>query len=323
MKLGGQSVDVSINSLVNIINSMAAKIELLEERTSSTGVTFNKMMFASQSEFTRWYTDQNPTGDGLSAFVDVVSIWSFISDNQGTTSEWLATLRSTRSIGFEGNTDSSYAHSMTTKYPSVFVGNAQKILSTNTIEVFKEVDLWKGNGAGDGNKEQLVKSVGQASDSHATYCDDNLRPGELKDMAVKTGTTTAIFLRALVSYLEDERNLLTSYKLQAKDIMLLLSNQVVQIFDDIFDQRTHGKMMSVDNKVAMGARFAWVTLRTGSVSIKPSTARISASSREIWLVSRLLAWRHSSKTWRRNSRNWRRSKHLLVQSWLMRSWMRR
>jgi len=133
-----------------------------------------------------------------------------------------------------GESDSSYAHSMTTKYPAVFVGNAQKILSTNTTEVFKEVDLWKGNGAGDGNKERLVKLVGQASDSrHATYCEDNLKPGDLKDMAVKTGTTTAIFLRALVSYLEDERNLLTSYKLQVKDIMLLLSNQVVQIFDDI------------------------------------------------------------------------------------------
>jgi len=96
-------MDVSINSLVNVINTMAAKIELLEERTSSTGVTFNKMTFALQTEFTRWYTDQNPTGDGLSAFVDVVSIWSFISENQGTTSEWLATLCSTRSIGFEGN----------------------------------------------------------------------------------------------------------------------------------------------------------------------------------------------------------------------------
>lgn len=65
MKLGGQSINVSINSLVNIINSMAAKIELLEERTSSTGVTFNKMTFASQSEFTRWFTEQNPSGDGL------------------------------------------------------------------------------------------------------------------------------------------------------------------------------------------------------------------------------------------------------------------
>lgn len=264
----------------------------------------------------------------------MVSIWSFISDNQGTTSEWLATLRSTRSIGFEGNTDSSYAHSMTTKYPSVFVGNAQKILSTNTIEVFKEVDLWKGNGAGDGNKECLVKSVGQASDSHATYCDDNLRPGDLKDMAVKTGTTTAmIFLRALVSYLEDERNLLTSYKLQGKDIMLLLSNQVVQIFDDIFDQRTHGKMMSLDNKVAMGARFAWVTLQAHTVMEQYLKDRFcqhqAINSTYIRFITRNMASQSAIslasqfKTWRGNSKSWRLSKHLLVPSWLMRSWMQR
>ncbi len=45
------------------------------------------------------------------------------------------------------------------------------------------------------------------------------------------------FWHALVAYLDDEYSMLTSCNLLPKHILLLLSNQVVQICDDLFDYR--------------------------------------------------------------------------------------
>jgi hypothetical protein len=61
--------------------------------------------------------------------------------------------------------------------------------------------------------------------------------GILQDMALKTAKYTMQFWNALMAYIEDEYTLLLSFKLQPKHVLLLLSNQVVQICDDMFEFR--------------------------------------------------------------------------------------
>ena len=55
--------------------------------------------------------------------------------------------------------------------------------------------------------------------------------------------------------------MLSSFNLPAKQTLLLLSNQVVHVCDDLFEFRNQAKGVDVGNKVACASRYAWVTLQ--------------------------------------------------------------
>ena len=54
--------------------------------------------------------------------------------------------------------------------------------------------------------------------------------------------------------------MLLSLQVPEKQIMLLLSNQVMQICEELFEIRQHAANVDTSNKVATASRFAWVTL---------------------------------------------------------------
>jgi len=84
---------------------------------------------------------------------------------------------------------------------------------------------------------------------------------DLTALAVKTAENTDSFWRAFTTYIYEEFTLLTSFKLSDKNVLLLLSNQVVQIFDDLFELRSTASHVDPANKVVMASQYAWVTLR--------------------------------------------------------------
>jgi hypothetical protein len=55
--------------------------------------------------------------------------------------------------------------------------------------------------------------------------------------------------------------MLNSFTLLLKHIMLLLSNQIVQICDDVFELQGNAASVDLNNKGATVACFAWVTLQ--------------------------------------------------------------
>jgi hypothetical protein len=64
-----------------------------------------------------------------------------------------------------------------------------------------------------------------------------------------------------VAYLDDEYSLLESFKLSSKHVLLLLSNQVVQICNDLFEFRSNASSVDLGNMAAAVAHFAWVMLQ--------------------------------------------------------------
>jgi hypothetical protein len=151
---------------------------------------------------------------------------------------------------------------MTTRYPSVFVGKDKSpILSTMTIKMLESYEAWRGNGAGDGYKERLTDMLQIAVWNHQQYCKDFLPDGDLKSMALKTADISKSFWMSLVAYLGEEYSLLESFKLVAKYVLLLLSNQIVQICDDIFKYRSSAANVDLSNTGATTAQFAWVSLQ--------------------------------------------------------------
>ena len=88
---------------------------------------------------------------------------------------------------------------------------------------------------GDGNKERLSSNMQMAVRRHWQYCEDYVPKGILRETDIKTAEFTMLFWNALVAYIEDEYQLLLSFKLLPKHVLLLLSNQIIQICDDMFE----------------------------------------------------------------------------------------
>ena len=173
-------------------------------------------------------------------------------------------LEKSAKLGF-GPLDTAYIHSMTLKYPAKFAGKSTVILSTEHIKMLKSMDDWRGTSEGmsmgDGIRDQLLADIRSATTNHAQYCRDNLPEGKFRALALQTGSETLAFFIALVGYIEAEITTLGNLNIPTSHILLLLSNQIVRMCDDIHEIRTHGSRTSLDNHPLAAARFACVTLR--------------------------------------------------------------
>ena len=114
---------------------------------------------------------------------------------------------------------------------------------------------------GDGQKERMTSDLQMDMSCHRQYCLDFVPEGILQETAIKTAEYTMQFWNALAAYIEDEYTLLLSFKLLPKHVLLLLSNQVVQICNDMFEFRNCANNVDLQNPLATMMRYAWVTLQ--------------------------------------------------------------
>ena len=243
------------------LHTLEAKVEIQLERSKSQGVIFHKVAFSSELEFMHWYLKENTTGKGLAAFVDLVSVWSFASLTNETAAEWLQSLSRQKSVGLDNKVEVEFSHSMSTRYPAAFVGKAELITSTQTFKIFDKLVLWRGGGVGDGVKERLLDSLRMGVERQRVYCEDNLPAGVLRDHAIRSAEFTRDFFQAFVVHIEDEITMLTSFGLGESQVLLLMSNQLMQICDDLFEFRHAAINVANSNRSETSARYAWVTLQ--------------------------------------------------------------
>ena len=259
-QLGGHQVDLTMNSLYALVQNLDVQQKVLLDRTKSKGMIFKELAFASEEEFNRFYSEANVTGRGLAAYVDLVSVWCYTSPEQVSTPDWLQNLHRSMATGFTSSIETQYVNSMRNRYPIPFVGAATSVSATHSLKMFDSVEDWRGHGIGDGTKDRLLQFLRLGITSHRTYVLDNVPQGPLRDHALKSAEYTLDFFQALVVHLDDEMNMLLSLKVPEKQIMLLLSNQVMQICEELFEIRQHAANVDTSNKVATASRFAWVTL---------------------------------------------------------------
>jgi hypothetical protein len=130
-----------------------------------------------------------------------------------------------------------------------------------TIKMFDSYDAWRGSGSGDGTKQQLSDTLAITMHEHWVYCDKNYTDPKMKGMALQTADAANIFWERLVAYIDDEYLLLVSFKLLPKHILLLLSNQVVQICNDILEYCSNASNVDISEHGPVAVRFAWVLLQ--------------------------------------------------------------
>jgi hypothetical protein len=151
-----------------MIKELQAKVDISTEQSKNTGMIFGQLAFASELEFSYWMASLNPSGGGLAGFVDLISLWAFPAGDNVETATWLNKAHCAKSVGLKGgNADAVYAHSMTQRYPSSFVGREKHlILSTMTIKMLESYKAWCGTIMGNGQKERLTSDLQMATSRH-------------------------------------------------------------------------------------------------------------------------------------------------------------
>jgi len=254
--VGGSDTVITANLLFNLIRELQGKVDLLTTRAKHNSMFFNGLAFNSESELSAWFALHNPSGAGCVAMIDFQSIWSYADSDTADSSSWLNDMEKSRKMGLKGGRyEGTYMHSMSMKYPTYFVGKEKNITSSTTIKMLESIELWRGNGMGDGYKATLTKALDGAVERHRTYCNDQVHPGVVRDMALKTAEHTMRFWHSFVAYLDEEYSMLMSFNLLPKHILLLLSNHVEQICDNISDFRNKAVTTDISNQLASASRF--------------------------------------------------------------------
>ena len=258
----GSPGDEMLPALESRVGTLEAKLEVQLDRSKGQGIIFGELAFPSEADFFHWFTPLNSTGRGMAAFVDINTIWVFASLEQVTTADWLQMQQRSMASGYTNMLETQYASAMTNRYPTSLVGAVKGVLPRDTIEAFKSLEGWRGNGMGDGNKERLLVALRQGVDRHRVYCMDNLPPGPYREHALRSGQATSDWYQSFFSFCDDELNMLASVRLSEDKFLTLVSQETVSIFDEAYE--FHQQAINVDpsNKAMTAGRYAWVTLQT-------------------------------------------------------------
>ena len=266
--IAGRKVPASMVVWVQMLRDVESRVEVLTARAKNSGVSIGDMTFASELDLQGFWMKHDASGYALAACVDFVSlIQAFGSSESLTTQDFLSTSEKSKKVNLRAG-EGGFAASFRVRHLEIVAGKASsiRISSSVTLPIFKDWQGWIGNGhAGDGFKENITRMVNHACTNHRQYLDDADLPDELRSLALKTAELARQWWMDLATYLDNEFLMLENYGLAVKQILLLLSNQMVQIFEDIADKRGPAGNTDISNRPKAAVRYAWATLQAHSV----------------------------------------------------------
>ena len=266
--IAGQEIPVSMVSVARQVFELQQRIEVLDARAKHSGVSVGDYSFASEAEFQAFLTTHDPSGNLLAGCVDPASLsQGFGSGENLTTQEFLTTSQQSHRVNLRMG-EAAFGASFNVRYPKWLVktNSGARLASSTTVDMLKSWPNWIGNGhMGDGHKDSISQMFEQACLNHRQYVEDAGVPDELKKLALLTADLSNRWWVELSSYLDNEYLMLHSYKLATEQILLLLSNQVAQMFEDIYETRVPAANTDITQRSTAAVRYAWVTLRAHTI----------------------------------------------------------
>ena len=99
VQVGGSDTALTVRLLFRMIRELQTKVDVLAERSKNAGIIFDRRAFLSEAEFVTLFIQQNPSGSGPVAFVDIISIWLFGATDSINTPAFLMTYIALRTQG--------------------------------------------------------------------------------------------------------------------------------------------------------------------------------------------------------------------------------
>jgi len=226
------------------------------------GIKVGEVVYSSEDELRVHVMDLTNTM-ACAAFVDCVSLVAHDKiDYPVSDPSYKSDIKNLVAQGISHPSDQRYLSTFSRPYPPGYTKGDDAEVG-RTLTCFKKEQLWDGTGGLDGFKAKIGQSLKRASQAARVYIKANIPPSSpLYELAMDMVTRSMDFHSTFHTHVDNEKAKLQQMGIDAAEVMLLISEQFILIFNDFYTVRQNlfdfvDGMDAVDHLT----RVIWVTCK--------------------------------------------------------------
>ena len=226
------------------------------------GIKVGEVVYSSEDELRVHVMDLTNTM-ACAAFVDCVSLVAHDKiDYPVSDPSYKSDIKNLVAQGISHPSDQRYLSTFSRPYPPGYTKGDDAEVG-RTLTCFKKEQLWDGTGGLDGFKAKIGQSLKRASQAAKVYIKANIPPSSpLYELAMDMVTRSMDFHSTFHTHVDNEKAKLQQMGIDAAEVMLLISEQFILIFNDFYTVRQNlfdfvDGMDAVDHLT----RVIWVTCK--------------------------------------------------------------
>lgn len=204
---------------------------------------------------------KNLADGSFGKFVDAWLLTAFCNLSFVSEAEYLIRGKNVLGNGFTNSSDAQNAGTFEQRYSQFLVGAQKEFRLGTLLPGFTTLDRWSKDGAY-GSRHELERELKNARRQLSEEIRMDLS-GKMKALASYLLDTSYDFMMMLLRHTDSEVSILQGHGFEEKDILSLLSDQMRQVFDDMYHARVTGKdKLGQGDTVHTAASFVWATLQS-------------------------------------------------------------
>jgi hypothetical protein len=229
--------------------------------TAQGGVMLGHHTFSSKIQVLQIAMKECPQGDVFALFVDPVSIYCH-DLMYAPVVGWEKTTKAMEESGVMSVTDRKVLASYNCNHAFWFT-DGKPVVAGKVIGAFASAEKWSGTGGMDGHRVEMETSSETAGDCVQTGIADKLPAGsKLSQLAMKMLEHTQSWLSKVNKHLDYELTKLTQMHISPEEVLILLSEEVIIMFDRFYTiRRKRMEFIIKGTRVQYMVRCIWLTMQ--------------------------------------------------------------
>ena len=242
------------------------RIEMLAaDVTAQGGVILGRFTFTSELHLLALCMKECPNGEAFSAFVDPMVVFCHDAAYTPLTG-WEALTKAMEKSGNFPLTDRKVVASYNAHH-SWWFSEGKTVVAGKTLQAFASKEKWQGTGGMDGRRDEIELSLVTSADSIRTAIEYKLPAGsQLGQLALRMLEHTLNWFTTVFKHLDSEFVRLTQVNISEEETLILLSEEVIIMFDRFYAIRRKRMDFTVHgSRVEYMVRCIWLSMEVHMV----------------------------------------------------------
>jgi hypothetical protein len=201
----------------------------------------------------------------VAVFCDMCSLLAHATDGFRSTNSLAERAKLMMNVGIGDGSCHRTVFSFEQRYPPTFHDDGE-IKDGEAFPIFKSRKVWCGMDGRSGQRARFLERVDTAAEKAAVYIKRCTNPGPLQELCLEMARVSQHFWGALFSYLNNDLERLLQFGIAEKECLVLLTEQLDIVFQQLFIKRMHMPEISTLNvEPAYAASVAYYTLQAHAV----------------------------------------------------------
>ena len=255
---------MTLGSLLTTVADLQSEVNRLAAAVlSQGGIKIGDAVYASEAEL-RAHVLSMKDHTACAAFVDAVSLVAHDKiDFPSSEASYKGDIKQLALQGIKHPANQRFLTTFSRPYPPGYTkGDDTEVGKTMTC--FKKESLWDGTSGLDGHRAKIAQSMQRAAQSARVYINSKIPAGTpLSELALTMVSRSVAFHTTFHTHVDSEKTKLQQMGIDGDEVMLLISEQFILIFNDFYKIRQQlFEYVEGMNEVDHLTRVIWVTCKT-------------------------------------------------------------